>query len=88
MDRIRESSSNPRRVFDEAKLRELADNIKSHGVLQAVSGLILMILIFNVTGRIKHYHHEHIIMISWYWHFVDAVWVVVFTVVYVIGGKS
>jgi cytochrome c oxidase subunit 3/cytochrome o ubiquinol oxidase subunit 3 len=24
-------------------------------------------------------------MISWYWHFVDAVWVVVFTVVYVIG---
>ena len=36
LDRIRESSSNPRRVFDEAKLRELADNIKSHGVLQAV----------------------------------------------------
>ncbi|HBB96449.1 MAG TPA: heme-copper oxidase subunit III, partial [Blastocatellia bacterium] len=24
-------------------------------------------------------------MISWYWHFVDAVWIVVFTVVYVIG---
>jgi cytochrome c oxidase subunit III len=24
-------------------------------------------------------------MVSWYWHFVDAVWVVVFTVVYVIG---
>ena len=23
--------------------------------------------------------------LSWYWHFVDAVWVVVFTVVYVIG---
>ena len=36
LDRIRESSSNPRRVFDEAKLRELADNIKSHGVLQSV----------------------------------------------------
>jgi len=24
-------------------------------------------------------------LLSWYWHFVDAVWVVVFTVVYVIG---
>ena len=36
LENIRESSSNPRRVFDEAKLRELADNIKSHGVLQAV----------------------------------------------------
>ena len=47
--------------------------------------LILLILILNITGRIKEYHHEHIIMISWYWHFVDAVWVVVFTVVYVIG---
>jgi cytochrome c oxidase subunit III len=23
--------------------------------------------------------------LSWYWHFVDGVWVVVFTVVYVIG---
>ena len=24
-------------------------------------------------------------LVSWYWHFVDAVWVVVFTVVYVVG---
>ena len=36
LDRIRESRSNPRRVFDEAKLRELAANIKLHGVLQAI----------------------------------------------------
>ena len=36
LERIRESTSNPRRVFDETKLRELADNIKLHGVLQAV----------------------------------------------------
>lgn len=36
LDRIRESSSNPRRAFDDAKLRELAENIKLHGVLQAI----------------------------------------------------
>jgi ParB family transcriptional regulator, chromosome partitioning protein len=36
LDRIRESNSNPRRGFDEAKLRELAANIKIHGVLQAI----------------------------------------------------
>ena len=36
LDRIRESSSNPRRAFDEGKLRELAANIKLHGVLQAI----------------------------------------------------
>src|SRR2546425_230823 len=33
---IRESKANPRRFFDEAKLAELADNIKQHGVLQPI----------------------------------------------------
>src|SRR5487761_1620773 len=36
LENIRESRSNPRRVFDEAQLRELATNIQSHGVLQAI----------------------------------------------------
>src|SRR2546425_227599 len=36
LEKIRESMSNPRRTFDEAQLRELAANIQSHGVLQAV----------------------------------------------------
>jgi cytochrome c oxidase subunit III len=55
-----------------------------------VVGLLLLslILIMNLTGRIKHFHHEHIMMISWYWHFVDAVWIVVFLVVYIISAKS
>jgi|SRR5579871_143082 ParB family chromosome partitioning protein len=33
---IRESKTNPRRQFDEAKLAELADNIRLHGVLQPI----------------------------------------------------
>ncbi len=36
LEAIRESSSNPRRVFDEAQLGELAANIQLHGVLQAI----------------------------------------------------
>ncbi|MCI0718093.1 MAG: ParB/RepB/Spo0J family partition protein [Acidobacteria bacterium] len=36
LDRIQESKDNPRRFFDEAKLLELAENIKAHGVLQPV----------------------------------------------------
>ena len=28
---------------------------------------------------------RRVVLLSWYWHFVDAVWVVVFTVVYIIG---
>jgi ParB family transcriptional regulator, chromosome partitioning protein len=33
---IHESKTNPRRQFDQAKLAELADNIRQHGVLQPV----------------------------------------------------
>ncbi len=36
LEKIRESASNLRRAFDENQLRELADNIKLHGVLQAI----------------------------------------------------
>lgn len=36
LEKIRESTNNPRRSFDEGRLREFADNIKLHGVLQAI----------------------------------------------------
>src|SRR5258708_28706907 len=36
IEKIRESKTNPRRFFDEAKLAELADNISQHGVLQPI----------------------------------------------------
>jgi len=47
--------------------------------------LLTLVLVFSLRGHLKRAHHEHVQMISWYWHFVDAVWVVVFTVVYIIG---
>ena len=52
-----------------------------------VVGLTLLglVLFLSLRGHLKKVHHEHVEMISWYWHFVDAVWVVVFTVVYIIG---
>ena len=52
-----------------------------------VVGLTLLglVLFLSLRGHLKERHHEHVEMISWYWHFVDAVWVVVFTVVYIIG---
>jgi cytochrome c oxidase subunit 3/cytochrome o ubiquinol oxidase subunit 3 len=52
-----------------------------------VVGLCLLTLVFvlSMRGSLTQMHRERVEMISWYWHFVDAVWVVVFTVVYVIG---
>jgi cytochrome c oxidase subunit III len=47
--------------------------------------LLSLVFIFSLTGHLTKIHGERVQMISWYWHFVDAVWVVVFTVVYVIG---
>ena len=34
----------------------------------------------NMYGQARRFE-----LLAWYWHFVDAVWVAVFTVVYVIG---
>jgi len=47
--------------------------------------LLTLVLVSSLRGLVTPAHHERIEMVSWYWHFVDAVWVVVFTVVYVIG---
>ena len=43
------------------------------------------VLAFTVRGDVGREHSERTEVLSMYWHFVDAVWVVVFTVVYVIG---
>ncbi len=50
-------------------------------------GLILLglTLLFSARGAVRQTHAERVEVLSWYWHFVDAVWVVVFTTVYVIG---
>ena len=47
--------------------------------------LLTLALILFLRGHVRPEHGERLKLISWYWHFVDAVWVVVFTVVYVIG---
>jgi len=43
------------------------------------------VLILCLGGHVRQEHAERLDVLSLYWHFVDAVWVVVFTVVYVIG---
>ena len=47
--------------------------------------MLSLALIFSLTGAMTSRHTEKLEVLSLYWHFVDAVWVVVFTVVYVLG---
>ena len=42
-------------------------------------------MILTLLGKVKQSHSERTEVFSLYWHFVDVVWIVVFTVVYVIG---
>jgi len=50
-------------------------------------GLFIMSLVLGMAFRVPRHHDWPLNaeLVSWYWHFVDAVWVVVFTVVYLIG---
>jgi cytochrome c oxidase subunit III len=46
---------------------------------------LITVAVFHFTARLRQEHAERLEVLSMYWHFVDAVWVVVFTVVYVLG---
>ena len=57
-----------------------------HGFHVVVGLLALsMVMVFTLLGNVKPEHAERVDVLSLYWHFVDTVWVVVLTVVYVIG---
>jgi cytochrome c oxidase subunit 3/cytochrome o ubiquinol oxidase subunit 3 len=47
--------------------------------------MLLVVAIFGFIGRLGKSQSGRVAVLSMYWHFVDAVWIVVFTVVYVLG---
>jgi len=52
-----------------------------------IIGMLMMLVTmgFALTGHVRVEHSYRVKVLALYWHFVDAVWVVVFTVVYVVG---
>jgi cytochrome c oxidase subunit 3/cytochrome o ubiquinol oxidase subunit 3 len=57
-----------------------------HAFHVTVGVIVMLILLgltlsYDVAGR----NRVGVELVSWYWHFVDGVWVVVFTVVYLVG---
>ena len=57
-----------------------------HG-FHVTAGLVMLltVAVLGLCGHVGINQSGHIEALSMYWHFVDAVWVVVFTVVYVLG---
>ena len=50
-------------------------------------GLALLtgVLLLALRGHVGPEHAERVELLSWYWHFVDVVWLAVMTVVYIVG---
>jgi cytochrome c oxidase subunit 3/cytochrome o ubiquinol oxidase subunit 3 len=51
------------------------------------AGVVVMIVFLGLAlkGQITPHNEISVGVVSWYWHFVDVVWIVVFTLVYLIG---
>lgn len=47
--------------------------------------MLLVVLVLGLAGRVRQDQSGRVGVLSMYWHFVDGVWVVVFTVVYILG---
>jgi cytochrome c oxidase subunit III len=57
-----------------------------HGFHVTAGVVVMLIMLGLALGRqVTARNRTGIEMVSWYWHFVDGVWLVVFTVVYLVG---
>ncbi len=57
-----------------------------HG-LHVAGGLIAFLFVLGRTYATKHYSHKQAttaIVVSYYWHFVDVVWIALFATIYLI----
>ena len=55
--------------------------------LHVTIGVLVMSIVFGLglMGQITVSNHATVEVVSWYWHFVDAVWLLVFILVYLAG---
>ncbi len=60
-----------------------------HGT-HVVIGIVMLLTLLGLsfTGKITPQNSETVEMVGLYWHFVDVVWIVIFTVVYLIPTGS
>ena len=47
--------------------------------------ILTIFLVLAWRRKLTDANHTGVEIVSWYWHFVDGVWIVVFSLVYLIG---
>jgi heme/copper-type cytochrome/quinol oxidase subunit 3 len=59
-----------------------------HGA-HVTGGIVMLLSLYGMSldGRLPPSKAEAVEMVGLYWHFVDVVWIVIFTIVYLIPGK-
>lgn len=58
-----------------------------HGFHVIIGTIFLFVcLVRAMKGHFKPDHHFGLVAASWYWHFVDAVWLFLFACIYIWGG--
>jgi cytochrome c oxidase subunit III len=55
--------------------------------LHVTGGVVVLLIVLGLAQarQVTSANSAGVGLVSWYWHFVDGVWVVVFTVVYLVG---
>ena len=60
-----------------------------HGAHVAVGILLLFTMaILSLNGRLHHDRGLNVELVGLYWHFVDIIWIIIFTVVYLMQAPS
>jgi cytochrome c oxidase subunit III len=48
--------------------------------------VLTLILVLALIGKVHPRNIDKVDLVSWYWHFVDGIWIAVFFVVYIFGN--
>nr|AZL93483.1 cytochrome c oxidase subunit 3 [Synergus sp. ZJUH_2016033] len=54
-----------------------------HGLHVLIGSLFLFIMLMRMfKNHLSNYHHYGFEAASWYWHFVDVIWIIVYSMIY------
>jgi cytochrome c oxidase subunit 3 len=59
-----------------------------HGAHVFGGAIMLFVLYRGLAGQFSARHHDAVEAVSLYWHFVDVVWILLFSLLYLLPGKA